>query len=340
MHKLKLCITGSMQTQMKRNLPPLLALRAFESAARHLSFTRAAEELNVTQAAVSRQVKLLEDHLGRKLFVRLTRKVELTDEGQTYCHAIRAAFDRVEEATVIASRKRPRTTLTISVLPSIASLWLTPRLTSFWQSNRDIDVQVISSIHPAGFASGDVDMAINIGKLPGKRYSKSAPRLDNVMVKEWRGIQADFLFPDLLTPVCSKQLLEQGHPLGHPNDLRHHRLIHTSVRHSAWQDWLACKGVRLDPFRHALEFGQYFMSLQAAREGEGIAIVPSILVDSFDHRAELVRPFPAILPSAGEYYLLTRSDRYDKHAVKRFRNWILEQAAAHQPGGEQAVCAE
>jgi LysR family glycine cleavage system transcriptional activator len=321
---------------MKRKLPPLPTLRAFELVAHHLSFTRAAEELHVTQAAVSRQVKLLEEHLGRKLFVRLTRKIELTEEGQAYYHAIRAAFDRVEEATVIASRKRPRTTLTISVLPSIASLWLMPRLTSFWQANRDIDVQVISSIHPAGFASDDIDMAINIGKLPGKRYSKHAPRLDNVMVKEWRGIQADFLFPDVLTPVCSKQLLEQGHPLNHPKDLQHHRLIHTSVRRSAWQDWLACKGVRLDPFKHALEFGQYFMSLQAAREGEGIAIVPSILVDSFDQRAELVRPFPAILPSAGEYYLLTRSERYDKHAVKRFRNWILEQAATHHPG-EQAV---
>lgn len=330
MHKLKLCVTKSMRKSMKRRLPPLLALRAFESVARHLSFTRSAEELNVTQAAVSRQVRLLEDHLGRKLFMRLTRKIELTSEGQAYYQSIREAFDQVEEATAIASKKRPRTTLSISVLPSIASLWLIPRLTSFWQANRDIDVQVISSIHPADFGSGIIDMAINIGKLPGKRYNNSSPRIENVIVKEWRGIHADLLFPDFLIPVCSKQLLEQGHALIHPRDLQHYRLIHTSVRRSAWRDWLACNGVQLDPMKHAIEFGQYFMSLQAAREGEGIAIVPSVLIDSFDPNGDLVRPFPAILPSAGEYYLLTQSDRYNERAIQRFRDWILEQSARYK----------
>ncbi len=315
---------------MKRRLPPLLALRAFEAVARHLSFTRAAEELNVTQAAVSRQVRLLEDHLRRKLFTRLTRRIELTSEGKTYYQAIHSAFDQIEEATSAANRKRPRTTLSISVLPSIGSLWLMPRLTSFWQANRDIDVQLISSIQPADFSAGNIDMAISVGKLPGKRYNGNAPRIDSVMVKDWQGIHADLLFPDMLIPVCSKQLLDQGCALTHPTDLQHYRLIHTSVRRFAWQDWLAGNGAQLDPLKHAIEFGQYFMSLQAAREGEGIAIVPSILVDSFDPNGELIRPFPTILPSAGEYYLLTQRDRYNERAIQRFRDWILEQSAQYR----------
>jgi LysR family transcriptional regulator, glycine cleavage system transcriptional activator len=311
---------------MKRKLPPLLALRAFEVVARHLSFTRAAEELNVTQAAVSRQIRLLEAHLQRKLFLRLTRKIEFTAEGQTYYHAIRKAFDQVEEATAAASKRRPRATLAISVLPSIGSLWLMPRLTSFWQENRDIDVQIISSIQATDLGSRKIDMAISIGRLPGKHYASDAPRIENDMVKEWRNIQADLLFPDVLTPVCSKQLLEQGPALTHPVDLQHYRLIHTSIRRHAWQDWLAGNGIKLDSLRHAIEFGQYFMSLQAAREGEGIAIVPSILIDSFDPYGELVRPFPSALPSAGEYYLLTQRDRYDERPIQRFREWILLQS--------------
>jgi LysR family glycine cleavage system transcriptional activator len=310
---------------LDRKLPPLLALRAFDLVARHLSFTRAAEELNVTQAAVSRQIRLLEDHLQRKLFLRLTRKIEFTSEGKAYYHAIRKAFDQVEEATATASKRRSRTTLAISVLPSIGSIWLMPRLTSFWQENRDIDVQIISSIQASDLASRKIDMAISIGRLPGKVYPRGAPRVENDMVKEWRNVQADFLFPDELTPVCSKQLLEQGHRLANPADLRHYRLIHTSIRRHAWRDWLAGNGVKLDPLSHAIEFGQYFMSLQAAREAEGIAIVPSILIDSFDPYGELVKPFPLVLPSAGDYYLLTQKDRYNERPIRRFREWILSQ---------------
>jgi LysR family transcriptional regulator, glycine cleavage system transcriptional activator len=329
-HQLKSCITVSAQAHMKRKLPPLLALRAFEAVARHLSFTRAAGELNVTQAAVSRQVRLLEEHLRRTLFTRLTRRIELTAEGQAYYQATRHAFDLVEEATAAASKKRPRTTLTIRVLPSIGSLWLMPRLRSFWQENRDIDVQLVSSISAADPGSRESGMAIGVGRLPGKRYGAGAPRIESNWIGKSHDIRTDLLFPDVLTPVCSRPMLEQGPALTHPAGLQHYRLIHTAIRRRAWPDWLASVGSDVDPHRNAIEFGQYFMSLQAAREGEGIAIVPSILADSFDPDGELVRPFPSALPSAGEYYLLTPRAQYDEAPVRRFRHWILEESAPYR----------
>ncbi len=313
---------------MKRTLPPLPALRAFEAAARCLSFTRAAQELHVTQSAISRQVRILEDHLQRKLFVRLTRKIELTEEGQAYYQAIRNAFEKIEEASVIAGGRRVRSVLSIGVLPSLASLWLMPRLTSFWQANKDIDVRIISSVEPVDFKTQRIDMAIKAGALPGKRYGDGQPRIGGEMVKEWRGVHADLLFPDVLVPVCSKRLLDAGPPLKKLADLRRHRLIHTAIRRHAWQDWLHAHGSKIDPLKNAIDFGQYFMSLQAAREGQGVALVPSILADSFDLNGELARPFPATLASAGEYYLLTPQECYEERAIRHFRQWILAQAAA------------
>lgn len=312
---------------MKRALPPLPALRAFEAAARCLSFTNAALELNVTQSAISRQVRILEDHLQRKLFVRLTRKIELTEEGQAYYLAIRNAFEKIEEASAIAGVRRSRSVLSIGVLPSLASLWLMPRLTSFWQANKDIDVRIISSVEPVDFNTRQIDMAIKVGALPGKRYDDHQPRVGGEMLKEWRGVRADLLFPDVLVPVCSRRLLDSGPPLKKLADLRRHRLIHTAIRRHAWQDWLSAQGSKIDPLKNAIDFGQYFMSLQAAREGIGIALVPSILIDSFDLNGELLRPFAATVASAGEYYLLTPQERYEERAIRRFRLWMLAQAA-------------
>lgn len=322
------------QTSMKRALPPLLALRAFEAAARRLSFTHAALELNVTQSAISRQVRALEEHLQRKLFIRLTRKIELTEEGQSFYEAIRKAFEQIEEASAIAIGRRARTVLTISVLPTVASLWLMPRLSSFWQSNRDIEVRIVVSTEPVDFQAQQVDMAIKVGPLPGKCYQAKQLELGigGEMVKEWRGVQADMLFPDVLVPICSKHLLERGAPLKEHADLQWHTLIHTAIRRHAWRDWLSAHDVHFDTRKNAIDFGQYFMSLQAARDGEGVALIPSILVDSFDLNTELVRPFPTTLASAGEYYLLTQKARYEERAIKRFRQWILTQTAISTSG--------
>jgi LysR family glycine cleavage system transcriptional activator len=312
---------------MKRSLPPLPALRAFEAAARHLSFTHAAEELSVTQSAISRQVRALEDYLQRKLFLRLTRKVELTEEGQAYFQAIRLAFDRIEEATASTIGRRARTVLTIAVLPTLASLWLMPRLSSFWRANRDIEIRTIVSTEPVDFAAQRIDMALKVGRLPGKRYGGRRPPMDGDMVRDWRGVRADRLFPDVLVPVCSRAWLASAPPLKRLQDLARHRLIHTAIRRHAWRDWLAAQDVQLEQGVDDLDCGQYFMSLQAAQAGEGVALVPSVLLDSFDPERELVRPFDATLASAGDYCLLTPAARYEVRAVRLFREWILEQAS-------------
>ncbi|WP_211462766.1 LysR substrate-binding domain-containing protein [Collimonas silvisoli] len=311
---------------MKRALPPLLALRAFEAAARGMSFTNAALELNVTQSAISRQVRTLEDYLQRKLFTRLTRKIELTEEGKAYYQAVGKMFAELEEATALAKGRRARTVLTISVLPTVASFLLTPRLSSFWQSNKDIEVRIISSTEPVNFHTQQIDMAIKVGPLPGKRYHARRPRIGGEMAQEWRDVRADLLFPNILATVCSKLLIESKQPLTSLSDLAHYRLIHTMTQRYAWQDWLSAHDVHFDPLKNAINCGQYFMSLQAARDGQGIALVPSILVDSFDPNGDLARPFPAKLASAGEYYLLTPKARYEERAIKRFREWILAQA--------------
>jgi len=314
--------------EMKRALPPLLALRAFEAAARSMSFTHAAQELNVTQSAISRQVRMLEDYLQRKLFIRLTRKIELTAEGSAYYQVIGKMFEMLEDATAIARDRRARTVLTINVLPTIASFWLTPRLSSFWQANQDIEVRVISSTEPVNFHTQHIDMAIKVGPLPGKRYHARRPRIGGEMVQEWRDVHADLLFPNILTMVCSKELIESTRPLTELSDLAQYPLIHTLTQRYAWQDWLKAHDIHFDSLKNAITCGQYFMSLQAARDGQGIALVPSILVDSFDPNGDLARPFPSKLASAGEYYLLTPKARYEERAIKRFREWLLAQTAA------------
>lgn len=312
---------------MKRALPPLPALRAFDAAARCMSFTLASQELHVTQSAVSRQIRILEDYLQRKLFVRLTRKIALTEEGQAYFQAIRHAFENIEAASAVAAARPARSVLSIGVLPGIASLWLMPRLTAFWQANKDIDVRIISSIEPADFKAQGIDMAIKVGALPGKHYEDRQPRMDGEMTRAWRGVRCDMLFPDVLVPVCHRRLLEHA-PLNDLADLRRHRLIHTAIRRNAWQDWLGAHGSNVDPLNNAIDFGQYFMSLQAAREGQGVALVPSVLIDGFDLNGELLRPFPATLASRGEYYLLTPQERCEERKLRRFREWILVQALA------------
>ena len=308
----------------KRILPPLNALRGFEAAARHLSFTRAAAELNVTQGAVSRQVRDVEAFLGVPLFRRLTRRIELTDDGQEYFLTIRDLFAELERA----SRRRRKAAsvrhLTLSVLPTIASLWLMPRLHLFTQANRDIEVRIISSIEPAELLAHEADVAIRVGRLPGRDYPRNAARIELEMVRDWSGLHADPLFPDVLVPVCLPTLIETTG--GDPARVLLNPLIHTTTRRHAWPDWLKAHGFgRLDPHANALEFGHFFMSLEAARKGRGVAIIPDVILANYEHRQELATPLPP-LPSAGEYCLLVHESRRDEPHVQAFRRWITAEA--------------
>lgn len=313
---------------MKRALPPLLAVRAFEAAARHMSFSRAADELNVTQSAVSRQIKVLEDFLGQALFVRMTRRVELTPYGHTFHAAATAGLDIIAKATAQA-RPQARSLLKISLPQSLASLWLMPRLSSFTETYPHIDVRVFTSMHPADFAHEDIDVAIRLGRLPGKRYTRLQPRVPHELVRDWQGVSAFYLWDEVLTPVLSRKLLSQSAPLRTPADLQHYKLLHVALRPDAWTDWFRTQGVA---YRggDSMEFGHFFMTLEATRRCSGVALAPKLFIDHMESHDELVCPFPSEIKSAGEYYFLCRESQANEKNIRLFRKWLLAQGDQHR----------
>lgn len=311
---------------MRRALPSMIALSAFEAAGRLASFSAASLELNVTQGAISRQIRGLEEYLGMELFVRLTRRVELTPAGQMYLKEIQFALDHVERATIkLSTQQSKRSMLTISVLPSVASFWLMPRLMSFTQQYPHIETRVLTSIRAVDLQSNEADVAIRVGPLPGKSYEPRQPQIDLDMVTNWRGVHAEPLFDDVLIPVLSPKLLDSAHPVSTPKDLLHYPLIHTASRSCAWPNWLEIYGLDSPVDEKKIEYGHFFMSIEAARKAQGVALVPSILL-SDANPAELFTPFQSTTPSAGAYYLLMLSDRAQEPQCAAFCSWIQEQA--------------
>src|SRR5215469_5788038 len=195
---------------MNPRLPSLNGLRAFEAAARHLSFTRAASELNVTQTAISHQIKRLEEELGVRLFVRQNRALELTSEARDYLPGIRAAFNDLRLATDRLLQKGNDNVLTVSTIASFAAKWLLPRLGTFQEANPGIDVHITTSSSLVDFTRDNVDAAIRYGR------------------GQWPGVRSAWLMADEMFPVCSPQLLKGKRPLRQPEDIGHHTLLHTS----------------------------------------------------------------------------------------------------------------
>lgn len=306
-------------------LPPLLSLRAFEAAARHLSFTDAGSELHLTQGAISRHIKLLEEHLKAKLFARYIRRVELTDVGKEYFLAVQTALLDIERATKSAMRDS-RQCITLDVLPTLNSLWLMPRLASFTEAYPNIELRLVSSISPVDFRTHEVDVAIRVGRFPGRTYPKRQPRIELEMVESWKDVTAQHLFQDVLIPVISRKLLEQGRPITTPADLLSYRLIHTASRRYAWGDWLDNYGLRVPARADQLDFGHFFMAIRGAKDCKGVAIVPKIFFENFSHDPDLVCPLPGDIESAGAYYLLTRESQSNDPSVRLLVKWILAEA--------------
>lgn len=314
---------------MSRRLPPLLATRYFEAVARHLSFTRAAEELHLSQGAISLQIRKLESCLGTTLFVRHARHIELTESGRLFYHASRTLLDGFETALEDIVNPDHLQTLTISTIPTISILWLMPRLASFTSQQPHIEVRVVSDIRTVDMHSDNIDVSLRVGKLPGKRYPGNAPAVDLVLVDDWTGIEADFLFADILVPVASKQWYATQSPIKHVSDFALARLIHTASRADAWQDWLNALGVDYTPSGNELEYGHFYIALGAAQEHKGIALIPQILLNSYPGRNELEVLLPEgvePVPSAGDYFLLTKTKSRKSAAIQKFRQWLLAEA--------------
>lgn len=299
---------------MARKLPPLNALRAFESAARHLSFTRAAEELHVTQAAVSHQVKSLEEYLGIKLFRRFNRSLLLTDEGQAYLPMMTKAFDLMSDATTRLIKRDPAGPLTVSVLPSFAARWLVPRLGRFHRAHPEIDLRIDPAPGLVDFARGDVDIGI--------RYGRGVyPRL-----------RSDRLLDEDIFPVCSPALMEGEHPLRVPGDLAYQTLLHDDG-HGDWRTWLLAAQVeQVDPNR-GMVFTDSSMLIEAAKRGQGVALARSVLAQDEIDEGTLVRPFGQMsVPAEYAYYIVCPEDTADQPKIVAFREWMLAEAHGERGG--------
>lgn len=293
---------------MSRRLPPLNAMRAFEAAARQLSFTRAADELNVTQAAISHQVKALEEWLGVKLFRRLNRALLLTDAGQAYLPPLREAFDRLAGATERLRADDSRGVLTITTLPSIAARWLVPRLGRFRVAHPDIDLRIDASQHLTDFAREGVDVALRYGR------------------GEWDGMRAERLMTEDFFPVCSPRLLDGDPPLRRPKDLRHHTLLHDDNRDD-WTAWFLAAGIAGGDPARGTGFTDSSLVLQAAAAGQGVALGRGALAAADLAAGRLVRPFDISLPASYAYYVVYPEATAERPKIVAFRDWLMAEAA-------------
>lgn len=300
---------------MNRRLPPLNALRAFEAAARHLSFTKAADELHVTQAAISHQVRALEEYLGIQLFRRQNRAVLLTDAAQLSLPRLREAFDQLAEAVESMAASNPENLLTVSVTPSFAAKWLVPRLDGFRKARPDLEVRLDASTQLVDFGRDNVDVAIRYG---AGRYS---------------GLVSEQLMDVEVSPVCSPQLLKGEHPLATPGDLRWHRLLHTDWSSQRgeepdWRMWLLAAGVRDIDWAKGPQFNDWMLAMQAAIEGQGVVLGRSALVANDLAAGRLVRPFNVSVPGKFAYFLVYPEAATKRAKVAAFRDWLTAEAAS------------
>ena len=298
---------------MARQIPPLTALRAFEAAGRHLSFTKAADELHVTQAAISHQVKSLEEYLGLKLFRRLNRTLLLTDAGQLYLPPLTDAFEGITRATHRLRQHLGRARLTVSVLPSFAAGWLVPRLGRFRQRCPDVDLRIDPTNSLTDFRRDGVELGILYGR------------------GNYPGLRTDRLMREEFFPVCSPRLLEGPAPLRDPADLTHHTLLHDDMTVD-WRTWLLAAGVEGVDAERGITVTDSSMLLRAAIAGQGVALARSVLAADEIASGRLVRPFDVDVPTEYAYYLAYPEESADQSNVVAFREWILEEARA---GGDR-----
>jgi LysR family glycine cleavage system transcriptional activator len=294
---------------MPRRLPALNALRAFEAAARYESFTRAAEELCVTQGAVSHQVKALEAELGLKLFSRERQRLIITDAGRAYLNVVRDAFDRIANGTERLLQRQNAGALTVSTSPNFAAKWLVHRLSRFAEAHPNVDLRISASLHHVDFAREDIDLAIRHGdgQLPGLHVTR--------------------LCPEELFPVCSPKLLDGNQPLRRPADLGRHTLLHVNDRQD-WSRWLQAANVDSVDASRGPVLNQASMAIDAAVDGQGVALARSALAAWDLLGGRLVRPFSLALPAPFSYWIVCPKATANLPKVAVFTEWLLTEAAA------------
>lgn len=307
---------------MARRLLPLNGLRAFEASARSLSFKAAAEELHVTPAAISHQVKALEDMIGQKLFRRLTRQLVLTEAAQLALPDLQKGFEHLARASRQLESEADDGVLTISVAPSFGAKWLVPRLVSFQEAHPEIEVRVSGADHLVDFDAEDVDAGVRFGR------------------GTYDGLHVEKLFAVSVVPVCAPALLEGDPPLRDPCDLKRHTLLHYSAfflpneASPAWSMWVKAAGLEgIDPSRGP-KFNSYALLAEAALAGQGIALIDESVVDAEIASGRLVRLFcdQDFMAREFSYYLVYPLNRPRSRKIELFSSWILEEARRFRCG--------
>ncbi len=293
---------------MTRSLPSTTALQAFESAAFHLSITRAADELHLTQGAVSRQIQALEEHLGTELFHRERQRIRLSPAGQRYLEHVRAAFDRLEGAALeLRAVRRGGGSLHLAILPTYGTKWLIPRFPSFAEQHPGVQVHFTTRLVPFDFAGEDLDAAIHYGE------------------GVWPGATLEKLMDEEVRVVCSDGYRKKA-KLRTPVDLRPATLLQIATRPHAWDDWLAARGVGGVDGRRGPRFEHHTMVLQAAIAGLGVAVLPTFVVDDELAAGRLVEAFADTLVRTGKaYWLAVPEGRAELPALAAFRAWLLRE---------------
>jgi LysR family transcriptional regulator, glycine cleavage system transcriptional activator len=298
--------------------PPLSALRAFEAAARHMSFSKAADELAVTPAAISHQIHALEQDLGVQLFHRRNRQVALTASARVLLPGLSEAFAEIQASVRRLRSHNDTGTLTVTASPSFAAKWLVLRLHRFQQRCLDIDVRISASDELVDLGRGDFDIAVRYGT---GRYP---------------GLVVEQLLQNEVFPACSPRLLAGGPPLRTPDDLRHHALIHDQAIERdplvpTWAMWLKAAGVKEIPASPGLSFNNSSLALDAAIAGRGVVLAYSTIAAADIAAGRLIRLFSLSLPDLFAYYVVTAPGALDRPKVKAFRDWLRCEA----DGGEE-----
>lgn len=299
-------------------MPPLSALRAFEAAARHLSLTRAAGELNVTPGALSHQIRALEEMLGVKLFERRVRAIALTAAGRQLYPGLQTGFAHIRDAVASFDAAQNEKVLVLSTSPGLTAKWLVPRLYRFAAAYPDIDIRVSATASNANFVNDGIDMALRNMAVPPKQDP---------------ALEYDMLVDVHFVPVCSPRLLEKHGPIRTAADVAGLRLIHDEslpapIARPDWNVWFKTAGVGEVDLRRGLRFNSADHALDAASEGGGVLLTYDILAYDDLRSGHLVMPFPLALESGRAFYLVRPNNRKRSTASEAFRTWIRDEVAA------------
>lgn len=310
---------------MSRHIPPLNPLRAFEVAARHLSFTRAAEELFVTPSAVSHQIKTLEESLGIALFTRDAKALSLTAAGKAYLPGVQQAFKQLAHAThQLQTHGMPA--LKINIPPTFAVKWLIPRMDRFMKAHPEIDLKVSTSNHTVDFSREDFDLSVRYGR------------------GHYPGLHSELCLPVEVFPVCSPALMRGEHPLLVPADLKHHTLLHddstyTDVSNPNWAMWLEHAGVTGIDATRGPSFWPSHLVINAAADGLGVALAKKNWVVQDLADGLLVRPFDISLPVEFSYFIVYPEERVKDRRIAAFVDWVRQEVAADQAAASAGTAA-